>query len=127
MHLPVDLVSQPIVDREVQSRFPVVLRVDVEPCAAPVFIRAADSCLRGARIAEQKIRECVARPLAIERECAARGVRIDGIEFEPEQISAGLESMTPAIEEHVVIQLVAAILSRDEGHGIADRAELTRE
>ncbi len=54
-------------------------------------------------------------------------VGIDGVELEPEQIAAELESMVPAIDQQVVVDLVAAILARDERRRVADRAELAGE
>ena len=45
-----------------------------------MFVGAADPDLCRARIAEQEIGERIARPLAVEREGAAGGVRVHRIE-----------------------------------------------
>ena len=105
VHLAVDLVAQPVVDRQVGAHAPVVLRVEVQPRRPAVLVGAADADLRGARIAEQKISERVAGELPGEGERAARGLRILRVERQPEQIAADLEAMRAAIDQQVVVEL----------------------
>ena len=76
-----------------------------------MLVGAADADLRHARIAEHEVGERVARPLAVEREIAARVGREDRIEVQLEQIAAELQVVIAAIEHHVVVQLEARVLA----------------
>ncbi len=92
----------------------------MEPGAAPVLVGAADADLRRAGIAEQEVGEGVARPLAVEREVAARVVRVDRVELQVEEIAAELQVVIAAIDHHVVVQLEAPVVARDERRRVAD-------
>ena len=92
-----------------------------------MFVGAADADRRRTGIPEQKVRERIAAPLTVEREVAARVVRVDGVEHEMEHVSAELEPVAAAVVHHVVVQLIAAVVARHERRRIAHRAELASE
>src|SRR5258705_4502673 len=94
----------------------------MQPRRAAVLVGASDADLRGARIPEEKIRERISRPLPVIGECAPSRLRIYGVEVQAEEVRPEFEMMGAAFHEHVVKELEAAVVPRDERRWVAERA-----
>src|SRR5947208_16824876 len=119
--LPVNLVAQAVVERQIRCHVPVVLTVNVKPGRPPLLGAAADADLCRARIAKQEIAERIARKLTREVEGAACRVWQNRLERQMKEVRSGLHLMCTAIPHDVVIQLDAAVRSRYERRRIANR------
>ena len=93
LHVRVELVTQPVVDRQIATRAPVVLRVEVQPGGARVLVTTPDARPRRGRETQQVVGQRVAAPLSGVGKSPARGVGVHRTELQVEQVAAELEAV----------------------------------
>ena len=125
-HVLVVLVAKARVDGQVRPHTPVVLCEQMHPVGPRILAAAPDARHGARRIPEQEIGERVAGELSRIRECAARVVRLLGVEAQVEQIPAELDVMRAAINQQVLVQLEMLVATIDERRRVAHRAVETR-
>src|SRR4029450_1437027 len=102
-HVLVVLVAETDVHREVFANPPVVLRKQMEPVRAAVFVASSNAGHCGGRIPEQEIAESVAGDVAGVGKRPARVVGLLGQELQVKEIPADLDAMAASVEQKVVV------------------------